>query len=155
MTDRENAKIRYADIIGLPHRQSSKRRHMSLHDRAAQFAPFAALSGYDDMVAEEARLTDSEIRLSEYEMDMLNQKIRMLEDAIGRGGHPRVSLTFFKPDLRKDGGKYECVSGYVKKINRIDRKIVLFGSDHIDDKRVSPVEIDMDRIISYKSLIER
>lgn len=147
MTDREDARIKYADIIDLPHRQSSSRKRMSLHDRAAQFAPFAALSGYDDMVAEEARLTDREIRLSEYESEILDQKVRQLESALCGGEHPRVTVTYFKPDPRKDGGKYESVTGYIKKSDRVERKIVLFGSDDIDDKRVPPVGIDMERII--------
>ena len=65
-------RVIYADIIDLPHHQSPTRPHMSLYDRAAQFAPFAALTGYDDMVAEEARIVDNKIELSETEIDRLN-----------------------------------------------------------------------------------
>ena len=147
MMNGEDARIKYADIIDLPHHQSLKRQHMSLHDRAAQFAPFAALSGYDDMVVEEARLTDSEIQLSEYEMEQLNQKVNQLEEALNNGDHPRIKAVYFQPDHRKEGGKYESVTGYVKKINRIEKILVLFGSDDIEDKRISPIEIELGRII--------
>ena len=79
MNDKQNARIVYADIINLPHFQSQKRPHMSLYDRAAQFAPFAALTGFDDMVTEEARLTDKPIELSEIELETLNRKMDLLE----------------------------------------------------------------------------
>ena len=94
----DDAKIKYAHIIGLPHHQSATRKHMSLYDRAAQFSSYKALSGYEDMVIEEARLTGSEIELSEIDMELLNQKVRMLEGALSSGEHPYVSLTYFKPD---------------------------------------------------------
>ena len=132
----------------MPHHQSSTRKHISLYGRAAQFAPFAALSGYDEMVVEEARLTSSEIQLSEYEMDMLNQKIWLIGDMLAAGEHPRVTLTYFKPDAFKAGGEYERITGYVKKTDDIEKKIILYGSDNIEDKTVSPIEIAIDKVIS-------
>ena len=142
-----NAINKYADIIALPHRQSATRKHMSLYDRAAQFAPFAALSGYDDMVVEEARLTDTEIELSDFEIDELNRKITLLEEELTQGDHPKISVTFFKPDSHKAGGKYETISGFLKKIDLTESRILLFGSDNIEDKRIAPLEIMIDKII--------
>ena len=98
--------IIYADIIDHPHWQSPTRPHMSLYDRAAQFAPFAALTGYDDMVSEEARLVDNKIELSEGEIELLNQKLNLLNDVIFDGVHPTVSITYFVPEKMKNGGKY-------------------------------------------------
>lgn len=144
----DDAKIKYAQIIGLPHHQSATRKHMSLYDRAAQFSSYKALSGYEDMVIEEARLTGSEIELSEIDMELLNQKIRMLEGALSSGKHPYVSLTYFKPDEYKAGGRYETISGFIKRIDTIEKKIILYGSDDIDDRRVSPVEIPIEKTIA-------
>ena len=78
-------RIVYSDIIVLPHHQSATRPHMSLHDRAAQFAPFAALSGYDEMVDEEARITDREISLGDSERDLLDEQFRRLSQILSAG----------------------------------------------------------------------
>ena len=150
MTDGTTAREKYADIIDLPHRQSATRQHMSLYDRSAQFAPFAALSGYDDMVAEEARLTDSEIQLSEYESEQMDRKMRQLEDALNAGEHPRVTLTYFQPDERKSGGSYKTIAACIKKLDLLRKAVVLFGSDDLEDRRVSPIVIDTDRIIDIQ-----
>lgn len=93
-----DAKVVYADIIQLPHWQSPKRKHMSAYDRAAQFSPFAALTGYEDMVEEEAREVGTEIQLSETEMDVLNAKINLLSDMTEDGEKPEVTITYFVPD---------------------------------------------------------
>lgn len=147
---KSNARIKYADIIDLPHHQSSTRQHMSLYDRAAQFAPFAALTGYDDMIVEEGRLTDQQLALPEHEIDALNQKIQMLEEQLSIGHHPQITVTYFVPDELKAGGRYDTISAYLKKIDPVDKKIILYGSDNIDDKRVRPIEILIDRILSLQ-----
>ena len=90
MNDKQDARIVYADIISLPHYQSQNRPHMSLYDRAAQFAPFAALTGFDDMVTEEARLTDKPIELSEVELEALNRKMDLVELLLQDEGHPTL-----------------------------------------------------------------
>ena len=100
----KNAREVYADIIDLPHHQSKTRPHMSLYDRAAQFSPFAALTGYDDMVREEARLTDQKIELGEQDLDLLNQKMNLIAELIEEGRNPEITAIFFVPDKRKDGG---------------------------------------------------
>ena len=97
MNKDQNGRIVYADIYNLPHFQSKTRPHMSLYDRAAQFAPFAALTGYDEMVTEEARLTDKPIELSESEHEVLNRKIELVEMLLQGGGHPTLSFTYFEP----------------------------------------------------------
>lgn len=136
----------YADIIDLPHHQAENRPHMSLHDRAAQFAPFAALTGFDGMVKEEARLTDAELTLSESEIEILNQKLTLISDVIMDGEHPYITVTYFRPDEQKAGGCYEAVSGYVKKVDPVARKVLLFSSDDVNDRRVTPIEIEIDKI---------
>ena len=145
-----DARIKYADIIDLPHHQSAIRRHMSLYDRAAQFAPFAALTGYDDMVAEEARLTDSERELSEQDMAELNRTIALLVNELHEGHHPYVSVTHFVPDALKSGGRYEQRSGFLKKLDLVNRVIVLHGSERIENKQIDTVTIFIDRMIALE-----
>jgi hypothetical protein len=102
ITEKEpDPRVIYADIIDLPHHQSPTRPHMSLYDRAAQFAPFAALTGYDDMVAEEARIVENKVELSETEIDLLNQKLSLIADVIEKGEKPKVTITYFVPDQLK------------------------------------------------------
>ena len=101
---KENARSVYADIIDLPYHQSITRKHMSLYDRTAQFASYKALSGYEDMVAEESRTVDGEIELSENEIDLINAMIGEISDRITNGDHPIVTVTYFKPDRYKKGG---------------------------------------------------
>ena len=98
MSKESDPRIVYADIIDLPHHQSEKRRHMSLHDRAAQFAPFAALVGYDEMVGEEARLTDRQITPGESDLDRLDRAFRRLSALLSAGQRPQVSVMVFIPD---------------------------------------------------------
>ena len=119
----------YADIIDLLHWQSPTRPHMSLYDRAAQFASYKALSGYEDMVAEEARLTDSEAPLSENAMVLLNQKLNLISDVIEDGIRPELAFTVFVPDQKKSGGKYINMIGTVKKVDTVYRKVILMETE--------------------------
>lgn len=147
MNDKQNARIVYADIINLPHFQSTKRPHMSLYDRAAQFAPFAALTGFDDMVTEEARLTDKPIELSEIELEALNRKMDLVELLLQDGGHPTLSFTYFEPDGYKEGGRYLTRIGIVKKVDSFAKKLILYGSDDIENKKIPTIDILLDRIM--------
>jgi len=117
----------YDDIIGLPHHQSIKRKHMSMHDRAAQFAPFAALTGYEDAVCEAGRLTDREIVLEDNDLEILNRKlteiIKQLEEQ--PGSEPEIRALVFVPDEKKAGGRYEEVSGRVRRVDTACRQILL------------------------------
>lgn len=114
---------RYDDIIKLPHHVSTNHPRMSMHDRAAQFAPFAALVGYDDAVAETARLTESRPELDEQEQRELNAKLCALADHIQ--DQPEVRIRYFVPDEWKSGGAIVEVCGIVKKLMAADGTIVL------------------------------
>ncbi len=123
-TSEPDPRVVYADIIDLPHHQSAAHPHMSLYDRAAQFSPFAALTGYEDMVDEEARLVDNRIEPGEEDIEQLNRALAAIQDEIGRGGHPAVTVTYFIPDPLKPGGRYETVTETVKKIDPVSQVLV-------------------------------
>ncbi len=123
----------YSDIINLPYRKSKKHPPMPVHDRAAQFAPFAALTGYDEAIDETARLTDKKLELSEEQIRMLNEKMHWLEENLG--SRPMVTVYFFVPDSKKAGGSYMTVHGNVRRIDHTERKLI-FTDDYkvnIDD----------------------
>lgn len=116
-----NDEHRYDNIIDLPHHVSSKRPQMSLYDRAAQFAAFKALTGYEDCVAEAARLTGERIELDDASLSLLNGKIQILQDEIK--SRPSITVTYFVPDKKKDGGEYVTANGNIKRIDEIERII--------------------------------
>ena len=118
MTGNPKRKSPYEDIIHLPHHVSLRRPQMSMKDRAAQFAPFAALTGHEDAVKETARLTDSRIDLDENEMQILNQKLQYLDAQFEQ---PVIEITYFLPDQRKSGGEYMEVQGRIKRIDRYNQ----------------------------------
>ncbi len=134
----------YDDIRHLPHHESKTHPRMSLEDRAAQFAPFSALSGYDELVRETARLTDTMIELSEDEKAELDRNLAAAADALRSGAAPRVTLTHFVPDERKSGGRYEDCTGEVRRIDPVRRTLRL----HIDEPESSDQEISLDQITS-------
>lgn len=113
----------YDDIIDLPHHVSAIRPQMSMMDRAAQFSPFAALTGYDAAIKETARLTDQKIDLDDYEKEEINDKIQLITEHLGEDFE--VVITYFQPDSRKAGGAYVDAVGIVKKIDEYDRVIIL------------------------------
>lgn len=113
----------YDDIIDLPHHVSATRPQMSMMDRAAQFSPFAALTGYDAAIKETARLTDQKIDLDDYEKEEINDKIQLITEHLGEDFE--VVITYFQPDSRKAGGDYVDAVGIVKKIDEYDRVIIL------------------------------
>ena len=127
----KNARIEYADIIDLPHHQSATRKHMSLYDRAAQFSPFAALSGYDDMVIEEARRTDEMTVLEDWDKDEIGRKLAWIDERIQSGSHPEVLLTYFVPDEKKSGGAYVTSREQIKRIDATDQQVVLMQTTEI------------------------
>lgn len=141
-----DTKKEYADIFYLPHHQSITRNHMSLYDRAAQFAAYKALSGYEDMVNEEARYTDREIELSENEIEIINSVIAGINTMIENGDHPIVTVSYFKPDPHKSGGCYETITGIVKCIDMFNTKLVLYGSNNTADKRIKTLDIPIESI---------
>ena len=116
-------KTKYEEIINLPHHVSKTRPQMPMSDRAAQFAPFAALTGYDSAIKETGRLTDERIELDEEALTALNMRYQLLMDALNE--EPEVEITYFKPDERKTGGEYISVTGAVKKIDDFERLITM------------------------------
>lgn len=114
---------KYDDIINLPRPVSSKHPPMPMSDRAAQFSPFAALTGYDEAVMEIGRLTDRKHELNDEEIAALNQKLQFLSEHLKE--HPTVTVTFFVPDAKKAGGSYTTKTRRLKKIDTVDRWIQL------------------------------
>ena len=119
----------YDDIINLPHHVSATRPRMSMIDRAAQFSPFAALTGYDAAIKETGRLTDERIELSDESRAALDRKQQLLMDNLA--DRPEVSVTYFVPDERKSGGAYITVTGQVKKVDEFERLLILIDSTKI------------------------
>ena len=128
----KDARIEYADIIDRPHHVSRKRAPMSLTARAAQFSPFAALTGYDDLIAESARRTQDQAELDESEKERLGRKLRFLFDT-----GSEAAITWFVPDEKKSGGAYRTVRGSVVRYDGLRRSITLDGglTIPIDDIR--------------------
>ena len=120
---------KYDDIINLPHHVSKTRPQMSMHDRAAQFSPFSALTGYDAAIKETGRMTEKRIEPDEDELQILNMKLKLLIDNIDE--EPEVTFTYFKPDERKSGGKYVEAFGVVKKADEFNRLIVMQDGEKI------------------------
>lgn len=125
-------KGKYDDMIHLPHHVSSVHPRMPMLDRAAQFSPFAALTGYESAIQETARLTDRRMELDEDAKADLDQKLRLLDMSPEQ---PPVALTYFQPDEKKSGGAYITITGRIKKMDEYARVIVLTDgrSINIDD----------------------
>ena len=122
MKSREN--FRYEDILYLPHHTSKTKPRMSVSDRAAQFSPFAALTGYEDAVKETARLTAEKIELDENEKAILDRKLQIIAASAERTA---VTITYFKPDAKKAGGAYVDHTGIIKEFD--DIRQMLFMTD--------------------------
>lgn len=112
----------YADIIDLPHHVSPTRKRMPIKDRAAQFAPFAALTGYGDAIEETARQTGSRLGLFEDEIGFMEEKLRLL--TAREGERPEAEAVYFVRDPLKDGGSFRTVSGRVKRIDAVERQLI-------------------------------
>lgn len=130
---------RYDDIINLPHHVSKTRPQMSMHDRAAQFSPFAALTGYDDAVEETARLTDEQAELSEDTRNKLDKILRLIADRIDE--HPQIRVTYFVADELKDGGRYVTSGGCVRRIDEYEKKLIFVDGTQISLDTVSEINI--------------
>ena len=129
---------KYDDMIYLPNPTPTCKPRMSLHDRAAQFSPFAALTGYEDAVEETARLTDTRLELSEDMKTILNEKMQMIVDNLD--SEPIVTITYFVPDKKKSGGAYVDVTGVVKEIDEYERCIVMTDKKKIPIEQVRAIE---------------
>ena len=129
----------YDDIIDLPHHVSSTRPRMPMIDRAAQFQPFRALTGYEDAVRETARLTDRRKELTEEEKARLDAALQRLMDSIS--SRPQVSVTWFQPDKRKAGGAYVTTTGRLKKIDDLEGVLILLGGERIVIEDILDIQI--------------
>ena len=131
----------YDDIINLPRPVSTKRPRMSNHDRAAQFAPFAALTGHEEAVRETARVTDERVELGEHAKLELDRKLRIIADRLEE--LPRISVTYFIPDDKKKGGKYVKASGEVKKADVYEKMLVMTNGARIPIEEIIEIEGDL------------
>lgn len=119
--ERKNITDKYEDIIDLPHYVSKTRPQMKIIDRAAQFSPFAALTGYDAAIKETGRLTDPFIELDENRKADLDHKLQFILEHIKE--QPEVTITYFQPDEKKNGGKYITITESIKKIDEYEQCI--------------------------------
>lgn len=126
-----NTEHKYDDIINMPHHTSKVHPRMSVQNRAAQFAPFAALTGYDDELRETIRLTDKKIELEEAAKEEINRKLQKIKVELHNS--PDVTITYFIKDAQKDGGAYVTTYGVVKKIDQ-ERNIII-----LDNKEEIPI----------------
>jgi len=138
MSEYYKDKHRYDDIMNLPHHQSIERAHMSLHDRAAQFAPFAALSGHEEAIEETARLTDEKIILDESAIEKINEKL--YEISMHLSEKRNVSVTYFKPDALKQGGAYLTDVGSIKKIDNNEKHVLMDSGMKIKLEQIVGIE---------------
>ena len=130
---------KYDDMLNMPHHVSSTRPHMSMHDRAAQFSPFAALVGYDDAVKETARLTNEKQELTADKIADLNQKIAFLTEHADE--RPEVTIEYFIPDEKKAGGKYVTLSGTFRRIDEYNHNMVFVSGEEIPLNDIFAIEI--------------
>ena len=121
----------YEDILHLPHPESARHPRMSMESRAAQFNPYAALVGFGGVIAEAGRLTDTQAELSDSDKDVIDQQLAAADQLIRSGQQPCVSVTYFIPDSRKDGGAYETFTGEIRRIDRAERALLFRSGQRI------------------------
>ena len=131
----------YDDIIHLPHHVSKTRPQMSMEDRAAQFSPFAALTGYDAAILETGRLTEDKLELGEETQAILDRKQRYLAEIIDT--KPELTVTYFVPDKKKSGGAYSTVTGFLERFDEYERLLILTDGRKIQLDAVLDIESDM------------
>ena len=133
----------YDDIINLPHHKSDKHPHMDLYDRAAQFSPFAALTGFEAAIEETGRITDGRVELDEDEKAKLDLRFRKIRKALEdkTADKPAVTLTYFQADLQKEGGAYITMSGRIKKIDEDSRELLFEDGMRVKMDEVLALEI--------------
>mgnify|MGYP000360506031 CR=1 FL=1 len=136
----------YSDIINLS-RPVSKRPKMTLEQRSAQFAPFAALTGYEGQVKETARLTNKRIEIDEELKLLLNLKLQLIQEKIKE--QPDVTITYFIPDDKKEGGKYETVTNSVKKIDTYKSEIILIDGMTIAIDEIIDISSEIYQLMMY------
>ena len=134
-------KFPYEDIVNLSPHISKKHPQPSMMDRAARFAPFAAITGYEEMVLEEARVTEARIDLDEGALALLNEKLNMIQEFLDE--EPEVTITYFEPDKKKDGGAYVSITGTVKRIDEYERIVLMSDDKKIRIDEIYAIESDL------------
>lgn len=136
---------KYDDIINLPHYESKTRKRMSMEARSAQFAPFAALTGYEEKVKETARLTSNQIELNDEEFSIINSKLEIIKEHIKE--KPLITFTIFIKDKLKTGGAYTTLVGNVRKIDEVNQEVIFIDRTKINFKDI--IDISGDIIKEY------
>ena len=134
-------KFPYEDIVNLPPHISKKHPQPSMMDRAARFAPFAAIAGYEEMVLEEARVTEERVDLDEGALSLLNEKLNMIQEFLDE--EPEVTITYFEPDKKKSGGAYVSVTGVVKRIDEYEHLVTLTDGKKIRIEDIYALESEL------------
>ena len=130
----------YDDIIRLPHPTSRKHPRMSMEERAAQFAPFAALTGFGGVIRETGRLTDKQVELGESDQVELERVLTLLDSQ--EEEHPMIKVTYFLPDTYKEGGTYVTVTGHLKRIDQVEGALLLWEGVRVPIQDIRSVGID-------------
>jgi len=134
-------KFPYEDIVDLPPHISRKHPQPTMLERAARFAPFAAITGYEEMVLEEARVTDERIDLDEGTLSLLNEKLNMIQEFLDE--EPEIKILYFEPDKRKTGGTYVTVTGIVKRIDEYEQLVIMTDGKKIRIGDIYGLESDL------------
>ena len=141
-------RVVYADIIDLPHHEPVTRPRMSLQNRAAQFSAFDALAGFSDMISEEARVTDVREEAGEEEREQVNRQLNRLAEILAGGRKPEAEVICFVPNERKSGGRYETVSGTVKRVDPVERELAFRAETGRADGR----KLSFDKIVEITEI---
>lgn len=128
----------YEDIINIPRHISKTHPEASMADRAARFSPFAAISGYEDMVREAARVTEERIEITDAVKELLNEKLNMIAEFLGE--EHEVTITYFEPDKKKSGGAYISITGVVKRIDELKRIVIMKNNKKIKIDDISALD---------------
>ena len=131
----------YEDIVNLPRHISQVHPQATMADRAARFSPFAAISGYEDMVKEAARVTEERIDITDATKELLNEKLNMIIEFLDE--EPEVTITYFEPDKKKDGGAYISITGTVKRIDEYERIVLMSDDKKIRIDEIYAIESDL------------
>ena len=134
-------KFPYEDIVNLPPHISKKHPQPSMMDRAARFAPFAAITGYEEMVLEEARVTEERVDLDEGAFSLLNEKLNMIQEFLDE--EPEVTITYFEPDKKKSGGAYVNITGIVKRIDEYEHFVIMTDGKKIRIEDIYAIGSDL------------
>lgn len=134
-------KFPYEDIVNLPPHISKRHPQPSMMDRAARFAPFAAITGYEEMVLEEARVTEERVDLDEGALSLLNEKLNMIQEFLDE--EPEVTITYFEPDKKKSSGAYVSITGTVKRIDEYEHLVILIDGKKIRIEEIYALESDL------------